>query len=69
MRTAGVYSLTDQFDDGNRHPIIIAQSSLSVKYRSIWCMNLYNKIGLVVKEVRHGLHLSERSGVKGETLA
>ncbi|WP_411431694.1 putative immunity protein [Paenibacillus durus] len=45
------------------------RQSLSVEYRSIWCMNLYNKIGLVFKEVRHGLHFTERSGVKGETVA
>lgn len=69
MRTAGIYSLADQFDDGNRHPIIVAQQSLSVEYRSIWYMNLYNKLGLVFKEVKHGLHFTERSGVKGETVA
>ncbi|SPF41114.1 hypothetical protein SBF1_2420007 [Candidatus Desulfosporosinus infrequens] len=26
------------------------------------------KIGLVFKEVKHGLHFTERSGVKGETV-
>lgn len=29
----------------------------------------YNKVGLVFKEVKHGLHFTERSGVKGETVA
>ncbi|CAH0122160.1 hypothetical protein PAE9249_04702 [Paenibacillus sp. CECT 9249] len=30
---------------------------------------VYNKIGLVFKEVEHGLYFAERSGVKGETVA